>query len=113
MGVTLGQDRLGSARAFSLDVTFATSRSNRAMRWSPRLATQRLFEAILAHHTTGEQAAAIFGRVGAKLAVFSHAEGTVALAELVRRTYAGRVEAGEDLMVIEIADEVTVRRRER
>lgn len=75
--------------------------------------SQWLFEAIVAHHTTGEQASSVFRRAGPRLAVFSHAEGTAALAEQVRRTYAGRVEAGEDLMVIEIGDEVTVRRRER
>lgn len=73
--------------------------------------SQRLFEAIVAHHTTPEQAADIFRRVSPRLAVFSHAEGGAAVAERARRTYPGRVEFGEDLMVIEIGDEVVVRRR--
>jgi ribonuclease Z len=71
----------------------------------------RLFEAIVAHHTTPEQAAEIFRRVSPRLAVFSHADGGAAVAERTRQTYPGRVEFGEDLMVIEIADEVVVRRR--
>lgn len=47
-----------------------------------------------------------------RLALFSHAEGGAAVVERTRRTYPGRVEFGEDLMVIEIGDEVVVRRRE-
>lgn len=74
--------------------------------------SERLLEAIVAHHTTADQAAEIFRRASPKLAVFSHADGTPALAEQVRRTYSGRVEAGEDLMVIEVGDEVAVRRHE-
>ncbi len=75
--------------------------------------SQRLLEAILAHHTTADQAAEVFHRTRPKLAVFSHAEGAPALAEQVRRSYTGRVEAGEDLMVIEIGAEVTVRRHQQ
>ena len=73
--------------------------------------SQRLFEAIVGHHTTPEQAADIFRRVSPRLAVFSHAEGGAAVVERTRRTYPGRVEFGEDLMVIEIGDEVVVHRR--
>jgi ribonuclease Z len=73
--------------------------------------SQRLFEAIVGHHTTPEQAADIFRRVSPRLAVFSHAEGGAAVVERTRRTYPGRVEFGEDLMVIDIGDEVVVRRR--
>lgn len=73
--------------------------------------SQRLFEAIVGHHTTPEQAADIFRRVSPRLALFSHAEGGTAMVERTRRTYPGRVEFGEDLMVIEIGDEVVVRRR--
>ena len=39
------------------------------------------------------------------------AEGGAAVVERTRRTYSGRVEFGEDLMVIEVGDEVVVRRR--
>jgi ribonuclease Z len=74
--------------------------------------SEQLFQAIVGHHTTPEQAADIFGRVSPRLAVFSHAEGGAAVVERTRRTYPGRVEFGEDLMVIEIGDDVVVRRRE-
>jgi ribonuclease Z len=74
--------------------------------------SQRLLDAIVAHHTTADQAAEVFRRAAPKLAVFSHAEGAPALAEQVRRSYTGRVEAGEDLMVIEISADVTVRRHQ-
>jgi len=73
--------------------------------------SQRLFEAIVEHHTTPEAAADIFRRVSPRLALFSHAEGGAAVVERTRRTYSGRVEFGEDLMVIEVGDEVVVRRR--
>ncbi|HEX8027919.1 MAG TPA: MBL fold metallo-hydrolase [Vicinamibacterales bacterium] len=73
--------------------------------------SQQLFEAIVAHHTTPEQAADIFKRVSPRLALFSHAEGGAAVVDRARRAYSGRVEFGEDLMVIEIGDEVVVRRR--
>jgi ribonuclease Z len=78
-----------------------------------RVPNPRLFEAIVGHHTTPEQAADIFRRVSPRLALFSHAEGGAAVVERTRRTYAGRVEFGEDLMVIEIGDEVVVRRKSR
>jgi ribonuclease Z len=73
--------------------------------------SQRLFDAIVGHHTTPEQAADIFRRVSPRLALFSHAAGGAAVVERTRRTYPGRVEFGEDLMVIDIGDEVVVRRR--
>jgi ribonuclease Z len=74
--------------------------------------SQRLFEAIVAHHTTPEQAADIFRRVAPRLAVFSHAEGGPTVLERARRSYSGRVEIGEDLMVIEVGEDVVVRRSE-
>jgi ribonuclease Z len=74
--------------------------------------SERLFRAIVAHHTTPEQAADIFRRVGPRLAVFSHAQGGPAVVDRTRRSYPGRVEMGEDLMVIEIGEEVVVRRHE-
>jgi len=70
-----------------------------------------LLAAIVAHHTTPEQAADIFRRVGPRLAVFSHvAPLKSAVVERTRRTYSGRVEQGEDLMVIDVGEEVVVRR---
>ena len=66
-------------------------------------------DAIVARHTTPEQAASIFSKVSPRLAVFSHSPGTPAIVEQTRRSYAGRVEMGEDLMVIDIGAEVLVK----
>ncbi len=67
---------------------------------------------IIAHHTTPEQAGEIFSRVRPKLAVYSHIVPTPACAEDIvvptRRTYAGPLVAGEDLMTIEIGETVAV-----
>jgi len=66
-------------------------------------------DAIVARHTTPEQAASIFSRVSPRLAVFSHSPGTAAIVEQTRRSYAGSVEMGDDLMVIDIGTEVRVK----
>jgi ribonuclease Z len=71
---------------------------------------KRRVDAIVARHTTAEQAAGVFNRVAPRLAVFSHSPGTAAIAEQTRRAYSGRVEMGEDLMVIDIGAEVRVTR---
>jgi len=70
---------------------------------------QQRRDAIVARHTTPEQAAGLFSRVSPRLAVFSHSPGTAAIVEQTRRSYAGRVEMGEDLMVIDIGAEVRVK----
>ena len=66
-------------------------------------------EAIVKRHTTPEQAASVFTKVSPRLAVFSHSPGTAAIVEQTRRSYPGRVEMGEDLMVIDIGAEVRVK----
>jgi ribonuclease Z len=71
---------------------------------------QQLFEAIVGHHTTPEQAADIFRRVSPRLAVFSHIPPASAILERTRRSYSGRVEYGEDLIVIDVGADVVVRR---
>ena len=69
---------------------------------------------ITAHHTTPEQAGEVFARVKPKLAVYSHIGRPSATEQDViaptRKTYAGPLELGEDLMVIEVGEQVTVRR---
>jgi ribonuclease Z len=59
----------------------------------------------------------VFTRLQPKLAVYTHIIPVTATAKDVipptRRTYTGPLEVGEDLMVIEIGDEVTVRRSGR
>jgi ribonuclease Z len=72
--------------------------------------SQRLYEAVVAHHTTPAQAGAVFARVGPRLAVFSHSAGTPAIVEGARAAFDGRLEMGEDLMVIDVGAEVTVTR---
>ena len=70
-------------------------------------------ERIIAHHTTAEQAVEVFARVKPKLAVYSHIGPDATAADLIpptRKKYAGPLEVGEDLMVIEVGDSVTVRR---
>jgi ribonuclease Z len=69
--------------------------------------SEQLFETIVSYHTTPEQAGQVFDRVKPKLAVFSH---VVALADLKRVAYSGRMELGEDSMVIDIGDQVRVKR---
>ena len=66
-------------------------------------------DAILARHTTPEQAATIFSKVSSRLAVFSHRPGTAAIVEQTRRSYRGRVEMGADLMVIDVGADVRVK----
>ena len=71
---------------------------------------QPLADAIVGHHTNPEQAADIFRRVAPRLAVFSHIAPVSAILERTRRSYAGWVEEGEDLMVIDVGEQVVVRR---
>ena len=69
---------------------------------------------IITHHTTAEQAGEVFSRVKPRLAVYSHIGRPSAteqdLIPPTRKTYAGPLEVGEDLMVIEVGDEMKVRR---
>jgi ribonuclease Z len=64
------------------------------------VSNQERMEAIVARHTTPEQAASIFSKVSPRLAVFSHSPGTAAIVEQTRRSYSGRVEMGKDLMAM-------------
>jgi ribonuclease Z len=71
-------------------------------------------ERVIGHHTTPEQAGEVFSRVAPKLAVYSHiADPSATEEDLIpptRKTYSGRLEIGEDLMVIEVGETITVRR---
>jgi ribonuclease Z len=73
-----------------------------------------LIERVIAHHTTAEQAGEAFARIHPRLAVFTHIIPVTATAKEIipatRKTYTGPLEVGEDLMVIQIGDEVTVQR---
>jgi ribonuclease Z len=66
---------------------------------------------IANHHTDGTEAGRVFQQVKPKLAVFSHYSVMPApTLALVRQSYPGPVEFGEDLMTIEIGDTITVHR---
>jgi ribonuclease Z len=67
---------------------------------------------IIEHHTTPEQAGIVFTRVKPKLAVYSHIvpPDVPDVIPHTRKTYAGPLEVGEDLMSIEIGNKVEVHR---
>lgn len=71
-------------------------------------------KSVLDHHVTPEQAGEVFLATKPRLAVFSHIVQPDATEQEmlsgVRRTYAGPVEIGEDLMVIEVGDEIRIHR---
>ena len=73
--------------------------------------------AIMDRHVSPQQAGEIFARTKPKLAVYSHvAQSTATEQDVIPQTrekYSGPLELGEDLMVIEIGDTVTVRRPAR
>jgi len=72
----------------------------------------RAVERVIAHHASPEQVGTIFARVQPKLGVYSHIVPSPATAEdLVaptRRTYAGPLAVGYDLMSIVIGDTIDV-----
>jgi ribonuclease Z len=71
-------------------------------------------QSVIAHHVTPEQAGEVFARTTPKLAVYSHIvqpdAGAQDLIPPTRKHYAGPVEVGEDLMVIEVGEKIVVRR---
>ena len=79
------------------------------------LAHPERVQRVVEHHTTAEQAGTVFARVKPKLAVFSHIVPPDAsdLVALTRKTYAGPLEVGEDLMSIEIGEKIVVHRDSR
>jgi ribonuclease Z len=52
----------------------------------------------------------LFDRVKPRLAVFSHAPATDGLLAQARKHYAGPLEGADDLLAIDVAAQVTVRR---
>jgi ribonuclease Z len=65
-------------------------------------------DAIIAHHTTPEQAGTVFRRVAPRLAVYSHAPNTARVIAQTRTTYTGFLEGPEDLLTIFIGAEIRV-----
>jgi len=72
---------------------------------------------IVDYHTTPEQAGEVFARVKPKLAVYSHICMPNAteqdLIPATRKTYAGPLELGEDLMAIDVGETIGVRKPSR
>ena len=82
-----------------------------------------VLQRIMANHTTPEEAGKVFAQVKPKMAVYTHLSllgpnpvtlpTPADLITMTRKTYSGPLEIGEDLMVIEVGDEVKVRRPSR
>ena len=70
----------------------------------------KVAEAILAKHTTPEQAGEVFARVKPRLAVYSHAPDAERVITQTRKTYAGPLQGAEDMLTIEIGEQIEVRR---
>jgi ribonuclease Z len=74
-------------------------------------------KSVVAHHVTPEQAGDVFSRAKPKLAVYSHIVLPIAteqdLIPQTRKTYAGPLELGEDLMAIDVGEKIEVRRPAR
>jgi ribonuclease Z len=64
--------------------------------------------AIIAHHTTPEQAGTVFRRVAPRLAVYSHAPNTARVIAQARTTYSGPLQGPEDLLTILVGAEIRV-----
>lgn len=80
-----------------------------AIRARPDRPSDAVIAAIIAHHTTPEQAGEVFRRVAPRLAVYSHAPSSERVLARTRTTYAGPLQGAEDLLTIVIGDEITVR----
>lgn len=69
---------------------------------------------VIAHHTTPEQAGEVFAKTQPRLAVYAHiVQPTATEQDLLpptRQTYAGPLELGEDLMVIDVGEQIEVHR---
>jgi ribonuclease Z len=84
-----------------------------AIRNRPDRPSAEVIDAIIAHHTTPEQAGEVFSRVAPRLAVYSHAPNTENVMAQTRKTYRGPLQGPEDLLTIVIGDKVDVRHSAR
>lgn len=79
-----------------------------AVRNRPDRPSAAIVEAIIAHHTTPEQAGEVFRRVAPRLAVFSHGPNTERVLARTRTAYAGRLQGAEDLLTILVGAHIDV-----
>ncbi len=76
----------------------------------PTRYTKDQLVSIIDHHTAPEEAGEVFSKVKPRLAVFSHTRGNPGILPKARSTYTGRMEVGEDLMMITVGEEIEVKR---
>lgn len=76
--------------------------------WFPT--NPKVAEAILAKHTTPEQAGELFARVKPRLAVYSHAPEAERVITQTRKTYTGPLQGAEDMLTIDIGEKIEVHR---
>jgi ribonuclease Z len=79
-----------------------------ALRARPDHPSEAIVDAIIAHHTTPQQAGEVFRRVAPRLAVYSHAPSTERILAQTRTVYAGPLEGAEDLLTIFIGAHIEV-----
>ena len=79
-----------------------------AVRNRPDRPSAAIVEAIIAHHTTPEQAGEVFRRVAPRLAVYSHGPNTERVLAQTRTVYAGPLQGAEDLLTILVGAQVQV-----
>ena len=79
-----------------------------AARNRPSRPSEAVIEAIIAHHTTPEQAGEVFRRVAPRLAVYSHGANTERILARTRTTYAGPLQGAEDLLTILVGAKIEV-----
>ena len=72
--------------------------------------TRRQRRTIAEHHTDAEEVGAVFEKVKPRLAVLSHYAPNANILPLVRKTYAGPIELGEDELTIDIGASISVER---
>lgn len=94
--------------AQGVDVLIHEAIDPELLRTRPDRPSAATVEAIIAHHTTPEQAGTIFTRVAPRLAVYSHAPNTARVLAQTRTAYTGALEGAEDLLTIRIGAEITV-----
>jgi ribonuclease Z len=79
-----------------------------ALRSRPDRPPPATIDAIVAHHTTPEEAGRVFQRVAPRLAVYSHAPNTARVLAQTRTTYDGPLQGAEDLLTIRIGAQIVV-----
>jgi ribonuclease Z len=94
--------------AQGVDVLVHEAIDPQVIRDRPDHPSAAIIDAIVAHHTTPQQAGEVFRRVAPRLAVYSHAPNTERILAQTRMAYAGPLEGAEDLLTIFVGTQITV-----